>query len=258
MNAVDIKDLSFGYGNSVIFDSLNLCIENGSFCTILGKSGCGKSTLFKLLSGRLNYDGVILILNKSINYNLNKKKLGLVSADFLYFNKNIVIDELRETFIKKGISSEKIESGIKRVSKRFGILKLLSKSIKELSVKEKVLLLLAIQMVNEPKVLILDNILDYLDIEKDIVVKEIHKLNRKKTTIINITNNPEECLFGNEVIILNDGFLKYDINDMDEDDFLDNNLEAPFMISLSSKLKFYNIIQDNYLDMEKLVDDLWQ
>ena len=45
MQAIEIKNLSFNYGNIKVFDNLNLSISKGSFVTIYGKNGSGKSVL---------------------------------------------------------------------------------------------------------------------------------------------------------------------------------------------------------------------
>lgn len=256
MNAVDIRKLNFSYGNIEVFNDLNLQIENGSFCTIIGKGGSGKTTLFRIISGALKANGDVFIFNKSINYNLNKKYLGLVSADIYNFKKEVVIDELMETLKTKRINSEKKKNEIDRISKRIGITKILDSNIRSLSINNRILLLFVIQILSKPKVLILDNVLEYLDVKKNIIIKELLSLNRKSTTVINITNNPNECLYGNDIIILN-SYLKYSVNDIEEEIFLKNGLEPPFMISLCSRLKFYNLIHENFFNMEKLVDDLW-
>ena len=114
------------------------------------------------------------------------------------------------------------------------------------------------EILSKPKVLIIDNALDYLDNEKEKVIKELLRLNKKDSTIINITNNTDECLIGKAIIIMGDNLQVFKTNEITEEDFLNNNLEVPFMISLSNKLKFYDICEKNYLKMEKLVDDLWQ
>lgn len=258
MNAVDIENLSFSYGNIRVFDNLNLSISKGSFVTILGKGASGKSTLFKILCGELKYDGNILISNKSINYNINKGYLGFVSADIYNFKEKRVIDELVRVLQDKGKIDDRIKDEIDRVTRKTGIKDILDSNISDLSVKDRVLLLFTIQILNRPRVLIIDNALEYLDSDKDKIVKEIMRLNRKSTTVINISNNTEECLYGKKIVILGDGVQCFEVSKVEEEQFLNNEIDAPFMISLSSRLKFYGLVSENYLSMEKLVDKLWQ
>lgn len=258
MNAVDIKNLKFSYSNVEVFDGLTLSIDKGDFVTILGKGGSGKSTLFKILSGKFQYYGAILMLNKDLNYNLEQGYLGLVSADIYNFKEKKVIDELTRVLKEKGRTSDKISAEIKRAVKKTGISELLDFNIKDLDLKDRILIMFTIQILKKPKILILDNVLEYLDNDKAKIVREISQLNKKNVTIINITNVSEESIYGKNVIFLDDEINKINVNDLEEDDFIRNNLEVPFMISLSSKLKFYDLIKDNYFNMEKLVDDLWQ
>ena len=51
MKAIDVKNLTVGYGNKVLLQNLNFSIENGEIFVILGGSGCGKSSLLKNLFG---------------------------------------------------------------------------------------------------------------------------------------------------------------------------------------------------------------
>ena len=258
MNAVDIENLNFSYNDTLVFNDLSLSIDEKSITTILGKGSIGKSTLFKILCGDLKYDGNILVLNKSIKYNLEKGYLGFISTDSYSFKKRIVKDEILYCLENKGIAFSKIDAELKRISKKVCLQNILDFKISDLNVKEKNLLMVAIQIINKPKIIIIDNVFDYLDNEKKTIWKELIRLNRKGTTIVNITQNPEECLFGKDIIILNDSVLYFKTKDILEEDFLNNDLDVPFIISLSNKLKFYNLLDKNYLDIDKLVDVLWQ
>ena len=122
MNAVEVRNISFNYKGAFVFDNLSFNVKKGTFITIVGKGGSGKSTLFRILAGDLKCDGSILILDKSINTSLENGNLGLISPDLYYFKKDIVIDELIDNLKYKGIDFDKINSNIKKVSKKIGIL----------------------------------------------------------------------------------------------------------------------------------------
>ena len=49
VKVIEVKDLSFGYGERLILENLNSSVERGDFVGIIGPNGSGKSTLIKLL-----------------------------------------------------------------------------------------------------------------------------------------------------------------------------------------------------------------
>lgn len=257
MNAVEVRNLSFNYKGAFVFDNLSFNVKKGSFITIVGKGGSGKSTLFKILAGELKYDGSILILDKSIKTSLENGNLGLISPDLYYFKKDIVIDELIDNLKYKEIDFDKISRNIRKVSKKIGILDILNKRVIDLSVKERIMVIFTLQLLLKPKVLIIDNCFSFLDAEKEVIMKELKRV-FKKCTVINITNDVNECLEGYEVIFLNNNLIKKDTYLLDSDDFLSNDLDVPFFISFSEKLKFYGLTDKLYLNIERLIDDLWE
>ena len=258
MNALNVQNLDFCYDNLCVFKRFNLQIKKGLYSTIIGPGGSGKSTLFKILCGNLKFDGSVLIFNKSIEYNLKRNYIGIVSSDYNNFKYKKVIDEIIYYLKVKGIADSKFDSEIKKICKKTGIKKILNFDISDLSIKYKILFLVSIQLINKPKLLIIDNIFYYFGRDKEQIVKLIKSLQRKNTNIINITNNPEDVFYGDEIIILGESLVQGSILDIvDEDIFLKNNLVVPFVASLSSKLKFYGLIDENYYDVEKLVDVLW-
>jgi ABC-type nitrate/sulfonate/bicarbonate transport system ATPase subunit len=55
--AVDIRDLRVQYGNEVVFESMNLEVQEGEFVCLLGPSGCGKSTMLKIIGELTDHHG---------------------------------------------------------------------------------------------------------------------------------------------------------------------------------------------------------
>lgn len=254
MDVVKAKNLSFSY-DRFIFDDVNFTVEKGEFITFVGSGGCGKSTLFNILIGNYDFDGELYLFGKSIKYSLDKGYIGWVSIQNDY--KGTVIDILVDVLKKKGTSYDKIKPEVQRVIKKTGIQDLINFDYSLLSYSDMILVNFSIQLLNKPRLLIIDNAFSYLDLNKEKIVREVLRLN-KKTTVINITNDTSECLYGSDVIIMSSGFKRFKVRDMNEEDFRCNGLNVPFIISLSSKLKFYGVIDDNYLDMERLADDLWE
>lgn len=249
MQVVQIKNLNFNYGENVIFNNFNLNISEGKFVTILGKNGSGKTTLAKILSGF--YKKNILIYGENDYQNI---KVIFDDLDFDGIVMNILINSL------KGLDKKEISDRVIEVSKLFGFDKLLNKDYDTLCLKDKKIVNLGIGILSKPKVLVLDNILEGLDKKnKNIILKKLKKL---KITMINLSNDVNDALISDEVVIIGGGkvLLKGSKKRVLEDEnfFETYDMELPFTVNLSNKLKFYELIDRVYFDDKKLVDDLWK
>ena len=249
MQVVQIKNLNFNYGENVIFNNFNLNISEGKFVTILGKNGSGKTTLAKILGGF--YKKNILIYGENDYQNI---KVIFDDLDFDGIVMNILINSL------KGLDKKEISDRVIEVSKLFGFDKLLNKDYDTLCLKDKKIVNLGIGILSKPKVLVLDNILEGLDKKnKNIILKKLKKL---KITMINLSNDVNDALISDEVVIIGGGkvLLKGSKKKVLENEnfFETYDMELPFMVNLSNKLKFYELIDRVYFDDKKLVDDLWK
>ena len=249
MQVVQIKNLNFNYGENVIFNNFNLNISEGKFVTILGKNGSGKTTLAKILGGF--YKKNILIYGENDYQNI---KVIFDDLDFDGIVMNILINSL------KGLDKKEISDRVIEVSKLFGFDKLLNKDYDTLCLKDKRVVNLGIGILSKPKVLVLDNILEGLDKKnKNIILRKLKKL---KITVINLSNDVNDALISDEVVIIGGGkvLLKGSKKRVLEDEnfFETYDMELPFTVNLSNKLKFYELIDRVYFDDKKLVDDLWK
>ena len=249
MQVVQIKNLNFNYGENVIFNNFNLNISEGKFVTILGKNGSRKTTLAKILGGF--YKKNILIYGENDYQNI---KVIFDDLDFDGIVMNILINSL------KGLDKKEISDRVIEVSKLFGFDKLLNKDYDTLCLKDKKIVNLGIGILSKPKVLVLDNILEGLDKKnKNIILKKLKKL---KITVINLSNDVNDALISDEVVIIGGGkvLLKGSKKRVLEDEnfFETYDMELPFTVNLSNKLKFYELIDRVYFDDKKLVDDLWK
>lgn len=259
---VKIKDLVFKYDDSLIFNRFNLGIKRNSFITITGPNGCGKTTLVKILGGLEKFDGYINIdgicLNKDNIFDI-RMKTGYVLADDDIFVGETVVDEMAFILENLCYSKDDIEKEINRVVKLLGIKSILNNNPNDLSEDNKILVKLASSLVLRPSVLILDNVFDCFD-DKEFLFQKLLQL--KNTTIINFTSDLSACFNSDEIVIIKDGIvaLKGNFESIidNEDVLLDCGLEFPFMVDLSKKLQFYDLIGDIYLDMDEMVAELWK
>lgn len=259
---VDVSNLSFGY-NELLFDNISFTIKPNKITTIIGKNGVGKTTLVKTLVGLNDYSGSIkyddiLFDNDSKNSIINN--ISILFSDYrnIIINENIYDDILFE-LEKKEFDKDKYEEIIKKVSSELELEYLVHKNYDELSDSDLSLACLLIMLVGNPKLLIIDNALNSLYDKK---VKIFEYLKKKKITVINISNNVEDILLSDNLIILNNKKCIYSNNIKKmlekENIFNECNFKLPFIADLSNKLKFYNLIDDIILDKEALVDSIWK
>ncbi|MDU3456853.1 MAG: ATP-binding cassette domain-containing protein [Peptoniphilus harei] len=190
---VEVKNLSFSYGEKEVLKDLNMKIKSNKITAIVGESGCGKSTLAKLVGGfERNYDGEILYngLSEISNDSLNEN-IMLVDNNPYFFkeslrynlkmaNKNADDDKLRQVLEEVGLYSYFKNIG--------GLDSILESAGNNLSGGQKQRLAIGRVLLKEPKILILDESISNIDKEsEDLILNLIQKL-KEKMTIILITH----------------------------------------------------------------------
>lgn len=268
MNIIEVNNLTFRYGKKFIFDKFNLTIEKGSWVTIAGPNGSGKSTLVKILSGlEKSYSDVKIFgkpLKKKNLFDI-RKEIGFVfDVPDNFFACETVEDELAFSLENLAYQPSTIKKKINEVSKLLKLDKILKENPLELSGGEKQKVALACALILEPRMLILDGAFLMIDVnEKQELLRLIKEYNTKKrVTVVSFTNNLDEALYSDRLIVLNegkivvDGVLPYIFNE--ERVMRKIGLEVPFAVELSQKLKLYNLTDDVSLDIEEVVSKLWK
>lgn len=100
-NIIEIKDLAFGRGNRLIFDGIDMAVEQGKITAIMGPSGTGKTTLLKLIgaqlrpaAGKINFDGQdIHRLGRRALYQA-RRKMGMLFQSGALFTDISVFDNV--------------------------------------------------------------------------------------------------------------------------------------------------------------------
>ena len=168
--AVEFSDISLAYGNRLILDNINFKINVGQIFGMLGPNGVGKSTIFNLITGLINpKSGKIKIEGNDVTqypiYLRSKKfKIGYVPQYGGYFNDLTLLDNLKaisEIVIEnKNLRNDKINYLISK----FELDNLKDIKAKFLSGGQKKKLVIALSLLSEPKVLLLDECFAALDV----------------------------------------------------------------------------------------------
>lgn len=267
MNIISIKDLNFKYRNKTIFKNFNLDIKQNSITTIIGKNGSGKSTLIKMLVGLLPSENKIKYKEETLNNkNLKKimKSIGIVfeNPDNQFVGQT-VIEDLVFTLENMGYGKKKIKKNLDTIIERFNLSEIINESPNNLNNNQKQVVSLAAALIYDPEILILDESLTYLDpCEKEKILNLLVELKNQGLTIIHVTQNIEDTLISDEIVIIDESkiVLKGSKEEVYKEEKILNKLgyKLPFMVELSNRLKFYNLIDDTIYDMQKMVDTLWK
>ena len=85
-NAIEVKDLTIGYGDFIVLKNLNFSVKKGEIFAILGGSGCGKSTILKHIIGlHKPVSGEILVNGKSmVNATESEREKLMLEFGVLY------------------------------------------------------------------------------------------------------------------------------------------------------------------------------
>jgi energy-coupling factor transport system ATP-binding protein len=267
-NILEIKNLNYKYGTTTIFKDFNLSVKENSYISIAGNNTSGKTTLIKLIAGLLPSKNNIIIGYSYVDNNRicdHTKELGIVFGNNL--TSFLFEDVYKEmAFPLENLNKEvvEIENKILEIANMFGISKLLDKKTKDLTSLEKQEVLIAISLLHEPKILLLDNAFSMMDRKtKERVKKGLIEYKKKyKLTIILTTTNLEDTLDTDYLYILNKGNIVVEgepLTVLREDTILNRlGLSLPFMVDLSLKLEFYELIEKIEIDMDRMVDNLWK
>tara|TARA_Y100001958_G_C21139793_1_gene478816 strand:- start:48 stop:824 length:777 start_codon:yes stop_codon:yes gene_type:complete len=176
---IEFKNISLSYGNRLILDNISFKINEGQIFGMLGPNGVGKSTIFNLITGLINPgSGKIKIANEDVTkfpiYLRTKKfKVGYVPQYGGYFNDLTLHDNLKaisEIVIdNKNYRAERINYLISK----FELDNLKDIKAKFLSGGQKKKLVIALSLLSEPKVLLLDECFAALDVLTIKMLQEI-------------------------------------------------------------------------------------
>lgn len=267
-NIIMIKKLNFSYKNKVIFKDFDLEIERNKFIHIVGPNGSGKSTLVHILLGLLKADGYINIYHMNMcedNLMDIRRNIGVVFENpDNTFVAETVADDIAFSLENLNYSPSTIDQKIQKISEYLKIEHLLEKNPHYLSGGEKQLVALASALVLEPKILILDEALTMVDgVEKEQILKLLRKIvNEKKITVINVTHDMEDTVYGDKIIILNKGKVLFNDDKKavykEERALKKIGIDLPFMVDLSNKLSYYGLVDETILSMSEMVNHLWK
>lgn len=224
MSIIEIKNLYKYYNkgkNTEVkaLNGVNLRINKGDFCSIVGVSGSGKSTLLYIL-GCIDKQtsGEYYLENKNVKSMkdselamLRNKKLGFVLQEFGLIEEDTVLNNILVPTIFSKQKKQNMKK-IEEICSELGILKLANTQVKKLSGGQRQRVAIARALVNDPDIILADEPTGSLDTENSFKILDIlKKLNKKGKTIILVTHNMELAKNANKQFIIKDGII-YEAN----------------------------------------------
>lgn len=269
MNSIiEVRDLSYTLKEKKILNSFHFTVKRGSWITLLGPVGSGKSTLIKLLTGLLPSNHEITINGIPVQKKNLKEIRALIGIVFENPNHQLIGETVMDNiaFPLENLQYDRtlILNTIRDVAEQLQIKDLLNRTTDSLSGGEKQLIALASVLVKKPHILILDEAFSMIDeIEKNRILNLLKELHQKTgITILNVTHDIEESIYGEEIAIMKNGKLLMQGSKEEiykhEKQLKMLGFELPFMAKLSQKLKYYHLLDETIYDMNEMVDLLWK
>ncbi len=268
MAAVEVKSLTFSYdGLTNAVEDVTFSVEQGAYCTIVGRNGSGKSTVAKLIAGLLDRkSGEILVegipLQKSNLLEL-RSRIGIVfqNPDNQFIG-STVRDDIAFGLENHCVPQEEMDGIIERFASEVGMSRYLNSEPARLSGGQKQRVAIAGVLAMHPDILIFDEATSMLDPQgKDRIKQVIRDLHRDHAlTILSITHDIEEVGMSDQVVLLDQGKLV--MSDTPEAVFSSEErirrtgLDVPFSLKLVKELRHYGVKMDPVLQTEMLVEEL--
>lgn len=173
------------YGSLVAVDNLSFSVKNGEIFGLLGENGAGKTTTFRMIMGLLEPDkGKITLDGKKIDYKVTDK-IGFVTEERSLLTKLTVKEMIEYYGVLKGMDESDIDKKLNYWLEKFEITEYKNKKIKELSKGNQQKIQFISAVINDPKLLILDEPFTGLDpINVGLLKDAVKELQKKGCSII--------------------------------------------------------------------------
>lgn len=180
-----VENITKKYGDNVAVDNLSFTVDEGEIFGLLGENGAGKTTTFRIIMGLLEpNEGKVTLDGKKIDYN-ETDYIGFVTEERSLLTKLSVQEQIEFYGTLKGLDKKNITERLDYWLERFEITSYKDRKIKELSKGNQQKIQFISAIINEPKLLILDEPFTGLDpINVKLMKETIYSLKEKGCSII--------------------------------------------------------------------------
>jgi energy-coupling factor transporter ATP-binding protein EcfA2 len=238
--AVVINQLNYSINNEDILKNISINFYSGLNTFVCGTCGSGKTSLLRAIDKKIKYTGEI-----------NRNSRAIVVFDKCNFLSNSVEDELKYLLLDER-EKEFVDSFFPNNT--------LKSNPNNLDFYLQKILILCSSLAKKPQILFIDNIFSF--ISKDDIKKFLNFFKNKNITIVNFSNNIEESVDYEYMIVLDKGIVAIEgktFQVLQEEKLLKRlGIGLPFYVDLSIQLKLYGLIDNIYLNKKELVKNLWK
>ncbi|EEN75839.1 polyamine ABC transporter, ATP-binding protein [Enterococcus faecalis TX1322] len=211
-HVISFENVVKQFDDEPVLKNVSFEIEEGKFYTLLGPSGCGKTTILRIIAGFNDVtSGDVYFDGKRINdVPANKRQVNTVFQDYALFPHMNVFDNVAFGLKIKKLSKAEIEKKVKEALRLVQLPGYETREISEMSGGQRQRVAIARAIVNEPKVLLLDEPLSALDLKLRTAMQyELRDLQQRLgITFIFVTHDQEEALaMSDEIFVMNKGHI---------------------------------------------------
>ena len=212
-NIIEIKNVSKSFGDKCILNNVSISVKQGEFLTLLGPSGCGKTTLLRMIAGFGSPDSGEILINGTDITDMppHERPVNTVFQRYALFPHLDVYENIAFGLKLHKVPEDEIDKRVRKVLKMVSMTDYEDRDVESLSGGQQQRVAIARAIVNQPKVLLLDEPLSALDLKmrKDmqIELKEMHR--KLGITFIYVTHDQEEALtLSDTIVVLDNGDIK--------------------------------------------------
>ena len=210
---IELQGISKSFEDTLVLDDFNLSVAENEFITLLGPSGCGKTTTLRIVGGFEKPDqGRVFFEGQDItDVPPNKRPINTVFQKYALFPHMSVGQNVAFGLKIKGKDDAYIRDKIKYALKLVNLDGYENRKIDSLSGGQQQRIAMARAIVNEPKVLLLDEPLGALDLKlrQEMQYELIRLKNELGITFLYVTHDQEEALtMSDKVVVMNGGYIQ--------------------------------------------------
>lgn len=210
---LELRNITKNFNTTEVLKGIDLSVEAGEFITILGSSGCGKTTTLRIIAGLEEADEGSVFLNGEDVTDLepNKRNVNTIFQNYALFPHMTVEANIGYGLRIRNIPKTEIKKRVQQVLELVQLEEYPKRKPSELSGGQRQRVAIARAIINNPKILLLDEPLGALDLQlRRQMQVELKRLQKQlNITFIYITHDQEEASsMSDRIAVMNAGTIE--------------------------------------------------